>query len=293
METPLSPALSALPVERTGRGRRRALHIALLLAALTVLALATPDPVRAHQPVVVDQETIEVTEPEISKAYYGVLSGTPHYYRIESAVAFDLYVGILVPDDGSPQKDVRAEIFRDTERLATIGGVDAAWSRFYEPFGENSYFEGGEFRLRAPPGVYTVSVSSVENTSAYSLAIGEIESFDLAAIVRTFLVMPTLEQELFGLSSFDFARSRFGLLSLGLIVAAAFAVALLYRTLLRRHLSQLSGGRGGVGSLVLRLITALLSFSLVFSGTWNPPLLFLSAFLLLDVVLGARAAERR
>ena len=143
---------------------------------------------------------------------------------------------------------------------------------------------GGEFRLRAPPGVYTVSVSSVENTSAYSLAIGEIESFDLAAIVRTFLVMPTLEQELFGLSSFDFARSRFGLISLGLIVAAGFGTALLYRKIVRRRLLHLLGGWTWRIDRRLRLLAALLLLAIAFGGAWSPSLLFLSALIFFDAL---------
>ena len=105
----------------------------LLLVGGSTFSLGAPTPVDAHQPVVVDSGMTEVADPEISKAYYGRLAGEPQRYQIDATTAFDLYVGILVPDDGSPIKDVRAEIFRGEELLARLGGTEAVWTTFYEP----------------------------------------------------------------------------------------------------------------------------------------------------------------
>ena len=93
-----------------------------LAAALTLVSLLAlgAGSAFAHQPVLVDSEATEVLEPEISKAYFGKLVGEPHTYRIASAVEFDLYVGILVPEDGSPKKDVAVEIFAGTDKLASL-----------------------------------------------------------------------------------------------------------------------------------------------------------------------------
>ena len=129
----------------------------LLFAGLMLLSAGQA---LAHQPVVVDSETTEVVDPEISKAYYGVLSGAAHTYVIRSEIEFNLYVGILVPDSESPKRDVKAEIFRGDELLESLGGVDAEWVTFYEPFGQNTYWDAGEYRLRAAPGVYSIRISS-------------------------------------------------------------------------------------------------------------------------------------
>jgi hypothetical protein len=59
---------------------------ALLFASLMLLGAG---PALAHQPVVVDSDTTEVVDPEISKAYYGVLSGAAHTYVIRSEIEFN------------------------------------------------------------------------------------------------------------------------------------------------------------------------------------------------------------
>ena len=56
----------------------------LLFAGLMLLSAGSA---LAHQPVVVDSDTTEVVDPEISKAYYGVLSGEAHAYVIRSSAA--------------------------------------------------------------------------------------------------------------------------------------------------------------------------------------------------------------
>ena len=155
---------------------------AIAALSLASLMLLSAGPAHAHQPVVVDSDTTEVVDPEISKAYYGVLSGAAHTYVITSDAEFDLYVGILVPDSETPKRDVKAEIFRGDELMETLGGADADWVTFYEPFAQNTYWDGGEFRLRAAPGVYSVRISSPDNASKYSLAIGEIEYLSLIHI---------------------------------------------------------------------------------------------------------------
>lgn len=279
--------MSLRPLART-----RALRLLGVLALVPAgaVGLIRPDPVSAHQPVVVDDEETEVVDPEISKAYYGTLSGEPQRYRIDSAVAFDLYVGILVPDDGSPQKDVSAEIFRGDEQLAAIGGVEAEWSAFYEPFGQNTYWDGGEYRLRAEPGVYSIRISSPNNDSSYSLAVGEIEFFDWGDRANALAVLPGIQQEFFGLSPFSLLVTPYGLINLLVIHGAALGAALLYRRLLRRPLVRLIGGTPWRISSSLRGAAAVALLVVALGTSWSPVLLFLSGLLLFDALLGRRGA---
>jgi hypothetical protein len=270
---------------------RLVLGIFLLLASGS-MALSTPAPVAAHQPVVVDSETTEVSDPEISKAYYATLAGEPQRYQIDSPVAFDLYVGILVPDDGSPVKDVVAEIFQGDELLVRLGGVEAEWVTFYERFGGNTYWDGGEHRLRAAPGVYTVVVSSVDNTSSYSLAIGEIEFFGWGDRVNALAILPGIQQEFFGLSAFSLLGTPYGLINLVVIYGAALVAALLYRGLLRHLFVRLIGGTPwGIRRGVRAAVGAAL-FVVAITTTWSPLLLFLSGLLLVEALLARRGAAR-
>ena len=56
----------------------------------------------AHQPKLIkyspsSNKPHDVIDPEISKAYYGKLSGEPHYYKIKSDTEFSFYGGISIP----------------------------------------------------------------------------------------------------------------------------------------------------------------------------------------------------
>ena len=62
-----------------------------------LILVSCPLEVLAHQPRLVEMEKINITKPEISKAYYGNLSGKPHIYTINASSPIDLYVNILVP----------------------------------------------------------------------------------------------------------------------------------------------------------------------------------------------------
>ena len=56
-----------------------------------------PIEVSAHQPRIVEGETIDIGKPEIFRACYEVLSGHPLTYIINSLAAFGLYISIVVP----------------------------------------------------------------------------------------------------------------------------------------------------------------------------------------------------
>ncbi|MFQ3304374.1 MAG: hypothetical protein ACI9MK_001330, partial [Oceanospirillaceae bacterium] len=75
-----------------------------ILSAAFLLAFLTQ--AYAHKPVLNESSTYpadapyEIEEPEISKAIYSTLTGDPHYYRIQSAIDFDFYAGILAAKIG-------------------------------------------------------------------------------------------------------------------------------------------------------------------------------------------------
>lgn len=74
-------------------------------------ALLLPLSALAHQPRLVTQDrVVEIKNPEVSQAFYGVMKGVPAHYRIVSGEPFDLYVRLLVPDVKGVAKDVSAEI---------------------------------------------------------------------------------------------------------------------------------------------------------------------------------------
>lgn len=264
------------------------IYKALPLTFLAVLFL--PILVSAHQPRITESRLTQVPDPEISKAYYSTLSGEPDVYVITSTEAFDLYVNVLVPDIDGQTKDVSAVVIKDgnaDQPLAVLDGVSFEWTKFYEPFGSDTYWMGPEYKARAEAGTYEIRVWSSNNDSKYSLAIGEIEAFGGTEGIRALTVIPELKKNFFEESSISFIKSPFGW---GLIVAMyilAFIVGLVYRTILKMFAKNSPRGATrniGKGDRILRLAigVGLLLFAIL--TTWSPILIFISGFAIFEAL---------
>ncbi len=258
--------------------------IPFLLLALFVL---TPSLVSAHQPRVIQSETTQVVDPEISKAYYATLAGSPHVYTINSKEAFDLYVGILVPDIKSTKKDILAEVFKGNEKIATLGGANATWKPYFEPFGQSNYFDGGEYKARAEAGVYTIKVSNPLNTGKYSLAVGEIEAFDGKEGMNALSMIPDLKRNFFEESPISFILSPFGWGLIVIMYILAFIVGFIYRAILKKFAKgSVRGAAQNIGKSD-RLLRAVIGVGLLLwaiTTTWSPILIFFSGFALFEAI---------
>lgn len=244
-------------------------------------------PVFAHQPRIVESGSIQVVDPEVSKAYYGELSGEPHIYTIESRKVFNLYVGILVPDTKEPKIDVTAEIFKDNEIVETLGGSEARWTSFFEPFGQSTYWEGGEYKARVQAGEYTIKVSSANNDSKYSLAIGEIEAFDVKEALNALTIIPDLKRNFFGESPISFIKSPFGWGYILIMYILAFTFGFLYRTILKklaRGSARTVNRNIGKFDRTIRIALWLGLLIWAIFTSWNPILLFFSGFALFEAI---------
>jgi len=167
---------------------------ALLLTALSLQAAS------AHQPVIVDSEpAVTVSQPEISKAYYGELNGQPVSYTIKSSQSFNLYVNLLTPAKDNNQTLLSAKITGpDNRLLSTLDGSNFAWEPYYEPFGGDNYYKGPEYRARVNAGEYRIQVTSAGNTGPYIIAIGETEQFTAQEMLTTLKTLPDLKLNYFG-----------------------------------------------------------------------------------------------
>lgn len=213
-----------------------------------------------HQPrIVTGRGVIRVENPEVSQAFYGELTGEPAYCRIESEEAFKLYVGILVPDLEGIHKNVSVEITKhhvhagdapehEEEMHMLLNGMEHEWTRWYEPFGGDWYWEGPELRSNPPEeelpdgvqvseGTYTVKVFSPDNEGKYVLVVGEREEFPLSEMVQTLFVLPKLKAEFFERSPWAGYFNLVGLfllIGVGIVVGIVVAVVLLTRRALRK-----------------------------------------------------------
>lgn len=253
------------------------------LFALIVIAL----PAIAHQPRVVDSNETIVIDPAVSKAYYSTLSGQPHVYSINATEPFDLYVGILMPYKDDSKKDVLAEIRSGDELLKTLGGEAAEWKSMFEFFGQSTYWDGGDYKKRVEAGEYTITVSSPGNDSQYSLAIGEIEAFNVSETLSALRVIPELKQNFFNESPISFIKSPFGWGYILVMYILAFAFGFVYRFVLKTFAKgSVRGVNINIGKYdrAIRLAVWLGLLAWAITTTWSPWLLFFSGFALFEAV---------
>jgi hypothetical protein len=267
-----------------------------LFLFLCVVFIVPHQEIYAHQPRIVDQNIIEVTDPSISKAYYGSLQGIPHIYRIKSNSAFNLYVNILVPDLVGQKNDVSVIILKNgnTEPVAILDAKSHEWKRFWEPFGRDWYVQGPEYKARVEQGEYEINVLSPNNDSAYSLAIGEIESFSFKDTIHAVSAIPKLKQTFFHESPIGFILSPFGWGYLAVVFVLSFLFGFLYRVVLRYieknivrvRSKQILRSRKNIGTFdrIVRLAIGIGILLWAISTSWNPILIFISGFTFFEAI---------
>ncbi len=256
--------------------------------ALAMIAALTPLFASAHQPRLVERPSIEVPLPEVSKAYYGTLSGSPHIFHITSDKPFVLYANILVPDIAYQKTDVSAVIVRRggaSLPLALIGGTSGTWTPMFEEFGHDNYLQSGEYKAEAPAGEYDIWVSSAQNDSKYVLAVGEIESFSPKEIVNALVLVPQLKRDFFSGSPISFFLSPFGAGYVIMMFALAVIFGFSYRYMLHKFAARskvttprVLGKNIGKQDRAIRAFIGLGLLLLAITTSWSAWLLFFAGF---------------
>jgi hypothetical protein len=265
-----------------------------VLLALFVF-ISAPSLVSAHQPRIVESRLTTVPDPEVSKAYYGKLTGEPDVYVINASEAFDLYVNVLVPDIAGQKKDVSAVILRKDlpageageKEIALLDSTNFKWEKFYEPFGADTYWMGPEYKARAEAGTYEIRVWSSNNDSKYSLAIGEIEAFDGKEGFNALTIIPELKKDFFDKSPIGFIVSPFGWGLIVIMYVLAFIVGFIYRAILKKFAKGPTRGATQNIGKPDRLLRAVIGIALLLwaiTTTWSPILIFFSGFAFFEAI---------
>jgi len=260
--------------------------IPLLLLGLFIF-ISDPSLASAHQPRITESRQTQVPSPEVSKAYYGKLTGVPDVYTIEAKQAFNLYVGVLVPDIAGQKKDVSAVVLKDGKQIAVLDGVTFAWKQFFEPFGYDTYWQGPEYKARADVGIYEIRVTSPNNDSKYSLAIGEIEKFDGKEGLNALTLIPQIKKNFFEESPITFIKSPFGWGLIVIMYILAFIVGFIYRTILKKFAKNSPRGVArniGKPDRLLRLAIGIGLLLWAITTTWSPILIFFSGFAIFEAI---------
>lgn len=215
---------------------KKAIAVLAFFVCLAVFGVA-----QAHQPRLVwSEDVIEIQNPEISQAFYAELDEKPQFFRIETSNDFLLYVSLLAPDIEGAEKDFKVRIHRTSEPLAeltTLESQPSAWTRFYEKFAGDWYWQGPEFERTVSAGVYEMEVSSPDNIGKYVLAVGKEEKFPLEETLKTISSLPELKTDFFNKSVFSSFFNLVGLfvsLATLLILAAIAGLVWLVRKIIKK-----------------------------------------------------------
>jgi len=258
-----------------------------IISTLLLALFLVPSTIFAHQPRIVQENPTIVTSPEISKAYYGTLSGKPAVYTISADKPFTLYVGVLVPDIADQKKDVSVVILKDGKQIVLLDGPSFKWTTFFEEFGHDTYWQGPEYKAQSEAGNYEIRVSSIDNDTKYSLAIGETEAFDFKESINALTLIPELKKDFFNKSPIDFVLSPLGWGFILTMFVLAFIFGFLYRMALKKFANNKTRGTTKNIGTYDRMIRAGIGVTLLLiaiTTTWNPWLLFFAGFAFFEAI---------
>jgi len=265
------------------------MNVTSKILALCLLLNFFPLIASAHQPRLITWNEIQVSAPEISKAYYTELSGNPHTYNIISTWAFRLYVNILVPNQKSQTTDFTVTISKEWTimPLAVLEGKAFNWKPFFEPFWHDWYSMWPEYSKIVEPGNYTITVTNPDLKGKYSLAVGEKEVFDLTETVNAVTLIPQIKKEFFQKYPIDFILSPFGAGFVIILYLLSFFFGFLYRFLLKSLARWTIRGASKNISTPDRILRAFLGLSLLIRAimtSWSPLLIFFSGFCFFEAI---------
>ena len=208
-----------------------------------MLFFALP-PAYAHQPRISFgsghplTDPVVVKKPEISKAYYGELTGTPDYYQIDSLMPFKFYLNILVPDEPNARLDMNVQVMIGSKPLFMMRGQGYKWENFREEFARDSYLKGPELQQNIAPGKYYIKVYNRDNYGKYCLVIGKIESFSVNQIIKTAFTLPGIKVHFFAKPAYSAFLNPIGLFLLAYLLislAVIWVIVFLIRRINKRR----------------------------------------------------------
>jgi hypothetical protein len=212
--------------------RKSVLSLRVLIAVFLVML---PIAAFAHQPnYVANRKEIVDTEPTISKAYYGELTGQYAIYEVAADSDFELYLNILSPYNLHASKDFSVAV-KDSKGtvLGILNDPPIEWTRWYEEYAGDWYWQGPELRRHLPSGRYRIIVQNPIRVGKYVLAIGEGEAFPPSEMPRMLKELYLVKTRFFGDPWYSIYRGVVGRYliysSITIVILVIFSVWILVR----------------------------------------------------------------
>jgi hypothetical protein len=227
----------------------------LIIFVAAILGLVLAGSASAHNPRLVDNQStvaVQIQNPEISQAFYGILQGNDRWFQINSDKDFSLYLNLLVPDLPNVNKGLLFEVYKvdngSRQLLAkSEDGEIFNWTPFFEPFGGDMYLKGPEYKSEVARGEYIVRVTHCHADepqtpqeeaqcafSKYVLVVGQQESFPPEEILNAIYLLPVLKKEFFNRSPLTAYFNYSGLFMLGTLLILAGIVITILKILKKR-----------------------------------------------------------
>lgn len=214
---------------------KRLAFLSLFLLFFSSLSLAQ------HTRMVMDsspsfETPVIVTNPEVSRIFYGELDGLPEYYLISAGSPFTLYAGIMVPDIPMFREKRFSVTVRDAynETILLADEKLGEWVPFTDAVGGDSYKKGPEIKKYVPAGKYTLEVSSSENMGRYALVVGDVDELTAAESIKSLIIIPAIKQRFFGMDFIGSYMNASGAAALVFIILVALILAFSLRHLRNR-----------------------------------------------------------
>ena len=119
---------------------------------LAIASFFYASPALAHAPRLLpnDGSMTEISQPDVSQAFYGELKSGLAYFSLHLDQPMELDVAILVPDTPDIKKDKSVRIEYDNNSTSEIfydlDGEKFTWTPLFEPFAGDHYFQGPEVK---------------------------------------------------------------------------------------------------------------------------------------------------
>jgi len=205
-----------------------------LIPLLAFVFLIVAGTALAHQPNLVYLKTgsVQIDNPEISRAFYDELKGSPKDYYIDSDKDFELYINLLVPAFENPKGRYSANVFsiedNKEDLILSTDVLSTGWQEYYEEFGRDYYLKGPELDWQAKAGKYKIEVFSQDNLGKYVLAVGKKEVFDVQSVLNIYWQLPLLKLTFFKTDVLQFFLTPFGIAGVGAVGGLLIFFALVY-----------------------------------------------------------------
>jgi hypothetical protein len=144
------------------------------------------------------ENSILVSQPENSQAFYAQLKWNSDFYKIVSNTGFLLYLSLTVPAISWSDLDYWMMVKDNSWNiLINIDSTNLKWTKFYEKFAWDLYYQWPWFERQVNSWIYYVQIYSTDNIWKYALAIWKLESRPINEITNTFKDMPALKSYFF------------------------------------------------------------------------------------------------